>query len=183
MAVLYDYADANYYVSTLAGGTQLDQFGEFAYGVAWAGGPLASHDSTLMNVPSGWFGVVADTNKIHARVQRFLCNNSAATVAGENQIEAAQLVYRTFTPSGTTVPSGQIFVSFDIEFYHPTLNTANAGTLMFLRDGEELLDQDKQTCWVPDGAGGYVRGDCPVPKPPPAPIPPKDVESEALSDH
>jgi len=177
LAVFYDYADAAYYVASLAGSSQLDQFGEFAYGVAWAGGPLATHDSSLLNVPAGWFGVVADTDKIHARVQRFLCNNSSATVAGENQISACQLVWRSFTPAGTPVPSGTIYVSYDVEFFHPTLNLANAGVLL---TAEESLPDQTQSCWVPDGNGGWVRGDCSPGPPPPAPKPKEsDREVEA----
>lgn len=167
MGVFYDYGDASYYTTSLSGSTQMDNLGEFAYGTAWQGGPLASHDSKLLNIPAGWFGVIADTDKIHARVQRFTCNNTGGgTTPGENQVCAAHLVTRTFTPSGTTLASGNLFVSYDIEFFHPTLAAANAAPFTF-----HGLDSDPsrdKVCWVEQPDGTWKAIPCGTP---PKPIP------------
>lgn len=178
MGVFYDFGDASYYVSSLSGATQMDNLGEFAYGTAWQGGPLATHDSKLLNVPTGWFGVIADTDKMHARVQRFTCNNTGGgTTPGENQVCAAHLVTRTFQPAGSPTPAGSVYVSYDIEFFHPTIAAANAAPFT-LTDEDPSKDR---TCWRENPTTGeWEKVSCgKPPPPPPAPKPVDEVSREA----
>lgn len=175
MGVFYDYGDAAHYVSTLAGAYHMDNLGEFAFGTAWQGGPIATHDSKLLNVPTGWLGVIVDTNKAHARVQRFTCNNTGGgTTPGENQVCAAHLVTRTFQPVGSPPPSGSVYVSYDIEFFHPNLAAANAAPFT-LADEDPSRDR---TCWRENPTTGkWERVACGKP-PVPAPKPWTDSDRE-----
>lgn len=180
LGLFYDYADAEYYISTLAGATQLDNLGEFACGTAWQGGTIAAHDSKMLNIPQGWFGIIADTAKLHARVQRFTCNSTGGGgTAGENQVCPCHLITRTYTPTGSTVPGGQIYVSYDIEFFHPTIAAANANPYSFTLADDPSVGK---ACWKESPDGTWAKVPCGGAPPPQEPLPaPKPDETEVVS--
>lgn len=167
MGLFYDWNDAARYVSALAGGTQMDNLADFAYGAVWQGGPIATSENSK-TMPTNWLGVIGDTKRIHARVPFLNCSdNGLLDTALENQIQGVHLVTRTFAPTGEAIPNGQIYVSYDVEFIHPTISASQAPALLSV----SVVDDSRSSCWQiqPDGSAKKV--DCLPKSPAPTPTP------------
>ncbi len=163
--IFYDYEDYALWANDVVNYFNLSSLGEFSSGPPYAGGQISTTESTRVTGNQNWFGTKVDVAMAHRRYPWLTVDASPDSDHTHNLSVGAMAAFQTYVASGGAGQAfGVPYVSYEIEFLHPTVAGYNTGSLALTASGDRVLKQDeREDC----------PGDCP-PAFPPVRKPPKD---------
>lgn len=116
MACFYSREDFVHWFG-MGGSTALASMGDYAAGPPYAGGLMSSDKGNRSK--ADWFGVEFDTRRIHTAIPWLRCDPVSSTTDLQQLSCGAWLALQSYVP--VSAPNmGLIYVSYEIEFMHPT---------------------------------------------------------------
>ncbi len=164
--IFYDYEDYALWAADSVNYYNLSSLGDFASGPPYAGGQISTTESSRNTGDRNWFGTKVDVGMAHRRYPWLTVDANPNSDHTHNLAVGALAAFQTYVASGG---AGQIwgvpYVSYEIEFLHPTIAGYNTGSLTLSMSGERVIKNDE---------GEDCSSGCPPPFPPirPAPKPP-----------